>query len=62
MKIYQNIQEAFRNKEELHFHVVSENEVHSFDNMNDAFDDLEDAQRALTKIGSDFVPELIQSF
>ena len=59
MKISKNITEAKTNFPKM-YHVVSSNEVHSFETMEEANEDLESAINAEEKINSGFTPELIE--
>lgn len=59
MKLSKNIEEAKKNYPEM-YHVVNSNEVHSFENREDAQSDFDDAVIAEEKIESGFEPELIE--
>jgi hypothetical protein len=59
MKISKNITDAQSNYPEM-YHVVTSNEVHSFETRDEAIEDLNEAIIAEEKIGSGFTPELIE--
>lgn len=59
MKISTNITDAQKNYPEM-YHVVSSNEVHSFETRDEANEDLIAAIDAEEKLGTGFTPELIE--
>ena len=59
MKISTNIQSAQANYPS-HYHVVNSNEIHSFENFEDAFEDYEEAKLQEEKFNTGFAPLFIE--
>lgn len=58
MKISKNISQARQEYPEM-YHVINSNEVHSFDTLKEAEEDLQDAIEAELKFQTNFKPELV---